>query len=265
MPEAARSLIRNPLKEKLAAGKVVAMLTIRVFGSIEIATIAKACGFDVISIDLQHSSLSIASTSQLAMAALSLGITPIVRVPTYGPEYAGRVLDGGAMGVLAPDVNNVADAKKIVALCKFPPLGERSIGGPLPHLHYRGFPQTETFEVMNEATAVLTQIESPAAVDRAEELAAVEGVDLLMVGTNDLCAGYGVPGQHGHESIRKAYARVIAACNKHGKHVGVGGISDRKLIAEYIGMGARLVATGTDISMLMESGGERVRFVQGLL
>ena len=64
--------------------------------------------------------------------------------------------------------------------------------------------------------------------------------------------------------MRQAYARVIAACSKHGKYVGVGGISDRKLIAEYVGMGARVVATGTDISILMEAGSERVRFVQGL-
>jgi len=70
--------------------------------------------------------------------------------------------------------------------------------------------------------------------------------------------------QHGHELIRSAYARVIAAADKVGKWVGVGGISDQKLIAEYVKLGARIVATGTDVSMMMEVGTERAKFVAGL-
>lgn len=264
MPEALRSVLRNTFKEKLAMGKVASTLSIRVFGSIEIVQIAKTCGFDALYIDLQHSSLSLQTTSQLSIAALGAGVMPIVRVPTHGPEYICRVLDGGAMGVLAPDVVSSADAEKVVACCKFPPLGERSTGGGLPHLQYRNWPPQETVEVMNETTTVLAQIESPAAVDRVDEIAAVKGVDVLMVGTNDLCAGFGIPGQHGHALVRQAYARVIAACRKHGKYVGIGGISDQKLIAEYVALGARVVATGTDISILLAGGGERVRFVQGL-
>lgn len=264
MPEALRNVLKNSLKEKLAQGRVVTTLSIRIFPGIEIVHIAKACGFDALYIDLQHSSLSIESTSLLSIAALGVGIPAIVRVPTYGPEYICRVLDGGAQGVLAPDVASVEDARKIVALSKFAPQGERSTGGGLPHLGYRNWPAQETTEVMNETTSVFVQIESSTAVDHAGEIAAVDGVDLLMVGTNDLCASFGIPGQHGHKLVREAYARIIAAARKHGKHVGVGGISDQKLIAEYVGMGARLVATGTDVGMLMEIGSQRVKFVQSL-
>lgn len=92
----------------------------------------------------------------------------------------------------------------------------------------------------------------------------MSGVDGFMVGANDLCAGYGIPGQHGHELIRSAYARVIAAADKAGKWVGVGGISDKQLIAEYVKLGARIVATGTDVSLLMEAGTERAKFVASL-
>src|SRR5262245_9147063 len=103
MAEALRSILRNTYKEKLAKGQVVSTLGIRVFSRIEIAHIAKSCGFDALYIDLQHSSLSMETTSQLCIAALGVGITPLVRVPGYGPEYVSRVLDGGALGVTAPD------------------------------------------------------------------------------------------------------------------------------------------------------------------
>ena len=187
-----------------------------------------------------------------------------MRVPNHSPETISRVLDGGALGVLAPHVETPQEAQAIVSAARFAPLGERSTGGGLPQLRYRHWPQEDVVKIMNDATVVLVQIESPAAVERAGQIAGVPGVDGFMVGANDLCAGYGIPGQHGHELIRSAYARVIAAANKVGKWVGVGGISDRKLIAEYVQLGARIVATGTDVSMMMELGTERAKFVAGL-
>jgi len=168
------------------------------------------------------------------------------------------------MGVLAPDIDTPEEAQRVVAFSKFPPIGERSTGGGLPQLQYRNWPQTEAFEVMNAATVVMVQIESPSAVENADEIIAVRGVDAVMVGTNDLCAGYGIPGQHGHELIRKAYNRIIEAGRKYGKYVGIGGISDRKLLAEYVKAGARIIATGTDISVILAAGSERAQFVSSL-
>jgi 4-hydroxy-2-oxoheptanedioate aldolase len=265
MPETLHDIVKNTFKEKLATGQIVSTLTVRVFRGVEIARIAKSCGFDALFIDLQHSALSLETTSQLCIAALTAGITPIVRVPGYKPEYVSRVLDGGAMGVLLPHADSPADLEKVVSYSKFPPLGDRSTGGGLPQLQYRSWAETETFKIMNEATMVMAQIETPAAVDRVEEIAGVSGIDAFMVGTNDLCAGFGIAGQHGHELVRQAYVRTIAACGKHQKYVGIGGISNRKLIAEYVGLGARIVATGTDISIMMETGSERAQFVQSLI
>ena len=264
MAESLRSIVRNSFKEKLASGGVASTISIRLFRGVEIAQIAKSCGFDALRIDMQHSPLSLESISQICVAALAAGIAPIVRVPGFGPEYVSRVLDGGAMGVGAPGVTSAEDVRRVVKYCKFPPLGERSTGGGLPQLQYRSFPQDETFEVLNDATTVLITLETLEALESVEEIAAVEGLDVIMVGSNDLCAELGIPGQHGHELVRNAYARVIAACRKHGKYAGVGGLSDRKLIAEYIGMGARVVSTGTELSLLMTAGTERARFVQSL-
>ena len=257
-------VVRNRFKETLAAGRVASTLSIRLPWGVEIVHAAESCGFDAIYIDLQHSPLSLETASQMSIAALALGVTPIVRVPNHSPETISRALDGGALGVLAPHVETPEEAQAIVSSARFAPLGERSTGGGLPQLRYRHWPQEDVVKVMNDATVVLVQIESPAAVECAGEIAGVPGVDGFMVGANDLCAGYGIPGQHGHELIRSAYARVIAAADKVGKWVGVGGISDRKLIAEYVKLGARIVATGTDVSMLMEIGTERAKFVAGL-
>ncbi len=262
MAQALREVVRNTFREKLAAGRVVSKLSVRIARSVEIVHIARSCGFDALYIDMQHSSISLETTSQLCIAALGIGITPLVRVPSA--ELVSRVLDGGAMGVTVPDIESPAQAEKVVAQCKFAPLGERSTGGGLPQLRYRHWPQADAMKVMNDATVVLVQIESPAAVEQADRIAEVPGVDGFMVGANDLCAGYGIPGLHGHELIRSAYARVIAAAGKVGKWVGVGGISDKKLIAEYVKLGARIVATGTDVSMLMEAGTERAKFVGSL-
>ena len=252
MPEGPRAVVRNNVKEKLARGEVVASMTVRLVRSIEIVQLAKTAGFDSIYVDVEHSSLSYESTAQICIAALEAGIAPFVRVPSTHAEHVSRALDGGALGVIAPHVHSAAEAREVVASAKFPPLGGRSAAGPLPHLHYRPFPVAEANAAMNEATMVIVQFESARAVEYAEEIAAVEGVDMVLIGTNDLLAEMGLAGQYEHALVRDAYERTIAACRKHGKHVGVGGLATRpKLAAEFVRMGARYVSTGTDLAFLL--------------
>jgi len=257
-----REIVRNNVKEKLARGEVVASMTVRLTRSIEIARIAKTAGFDSIYVDVEHSSLSLETTSQICIAALEIGIAPFVRVPSTRPEHVSRALDGGALGVIAPHVRSAEEARQVVFSAKYPPLGGRSAGGPLPHLGYRSFPAAEVNAAMNEATMVVVQFETADAVERAEEIAAVEGVDLVLIGTNDLLADMGLAGQYEHERVRQAYARTLAACGKHGKHVGVGGLATRpKLAAEFVRMGARYVSTGTDLAFLLAESAARAKQV----
>jgi 2-keto-3-deoxy-L-rhamnonate aldolase RhmA len=165
--------------------------------------------------------------------------------------------------VIAPHIRSAAEAREVVASAKYPPLGERSAGGPLPHLRYRSFPAAEANAAMNEATMVVVQFETADAIERADEIAAVEGVDLVLIGTNDLLADMGIPGQYEHQSVRQAYARTLAACRKHGKHVGVGGLATRpQLAAEFVRMGARYVSTGTDLAFLLAEAAARARQVR---
>jgi 4-hydroxy-2-oxoheptanedioate aldolase len=258
----AAEIVRNVVKEKLARNEVVASMTVRLVRGVEIARLAKTAGFDMIYIDLEHSTMTLETTSQTCLAALNVGITPMVRLPANTPEYVQRVLDGGALGIIAPDIRSAAEARAVVRAAKYPPIGERGAGGALPHLEYRAFPAAEANAAINDATMVIVQFESAEAVYRAEEIAAVEGVDMVLIGVNDLLAEMGLAGQLEHPKVREAYARTIAACRKFGKHVGVGGLATKpKLAAEFIAMGARMLSTGTDMQFLLATMAERAKQV----
>src|SRR5580658_921289 len=244
-------ILRNHLKEKLARNEVTASMTVRLTRGIEIARIAKTAGFDSLYVDMEHSSFSLETTGQICMAALEAGVTPLVRVP--GVAEVSRVLDGGALGIIAPHVRSAAEARDYVRAAKFPPLGERSAAGPLPHLHYRSFPAAEAAAALNAATLLMVQF----------EIAAIDGVDMVMIGSNDFLADCGLPGQYEHPRLREAYAKTIAACRKHGKHVGVGGLASRPdLAAEFVRMGARYVSTGTDLGFLLAAATAKAKEVR---
>src|SRR3954470_23663856 len=111
---AASDILKNNVKEKLARGEVVASMTVRLSRSIEIARIAKTAGFDMLYIDLEHSPLTMDATGQICLACLDMGIMPAVRVPANTPEYISRILDAGALGVIAPHVRTAAEARAVV-------------------------------------------------------------------------------------------------------------------------------------------------------
>jgi 4-hydroxy-2-oxoheptanedioate aldolase len=247
-------ILRNNVKDKLARDEVVASMTVRLVRSVEIARIARTAGFDTLYVDLEHSSFSIDTCGQICMAALEAGIAPLVRVPANTPEYISRVLAGGALGVIAPHIRSADEAKAVVRAAKFPPLGERSNASGLPHLHFRTFPVAEAYAALNDATMVVVQFESAAALAQAAEIVAVDGVDMVLVGLNDLLADWGIPGEYDHPRVREAYAKTIDACRQRGKHCGVGGLATRPdLVAEFVKMGARYVSTGTDLAFLLSA------------
>jgi 4-hydroxy-2-oxoheptanedioate aldolase len=190
MSKEINELLPNHVKDKLGRGEVVASMTVRLVRGIEIARIAKTAGFDSLYVDLEHASFSLETTGQICIVALEVGITPLVRVPSLAE--VSRVLDAGALGVIAPHVQSADDARAYVAAAKFPPLGHRSAAGPLPHLQYRSFPAASADAAVNAATLLIVQFESEEALRHADDIAAVEGVDLVMIGSNDLLADWGL-------------------------------------------------------------------------
>src|ERR1700761_4340512 len=211
------AILRNALKEKLARDEVAASMTVRFARSIEIAQIAKTAGFDTLYVDLEHNTLSIDTCCQICISAQQIGITPLVRVPANTPDYIGRVLDGGAMGVITPHVRSAAEARAMVELVKFPPLGHRSAGGALSQCQYRSFPMAETYAAMNDATSLVVMLETAAALENVQDIIATDGVDMLLVGSNDLCADMGITGQYDHPKLAEEFSRGIAAAKKHGR------------------------------------------------
>ncbi len=256
--------IINHARARLERGEVALGIGLRQARTSDIAAIAEACGFDWLFIDLEHNSMSIDTAAQISAAALGRGITPLVRVPDHQAFQSSRVLDAGAMGIVAPHVETAAQARAIVRNCKYPPLGTRSLAGAAPQLDFGAVPIPEAIRTMNESMLVTIMLETSAGIENAEEIAAVEGVDVLLIGTNDLCADMGLPGQFGHDKVVTAYERTIAAAKKYGKHPGMGGVYDDELMRRYIQMGARFILSGSDLAFLMAGARSRTGFLRSI-
>jgi 2-keto-3-deoxy-L-rhamnonate aldolase RhmA len=254
--------VRNPARERLEAGGVSAGCGIRLARTVDIAKAMKTCGFDWLFIDLEHGAMSLDTATQISVAALDAGIAPLVRVPKMQHDIATRVLDGGALGIVMPHVDTAEEAAEVVERLKYPPLGHRSSAGPMAHFDFTRPPAAEAIAALNEATLVVVMLESPTAIENADEIAAVPGVDVLLIGTNDLTTEMGIPGQAGHERVVAAYEAMIAACNKHGKWAGMGGAYSEEHLRKYIGMGVRMVLAGGDMPLLIEAGTARAALVQ---
>jgi len=159
-------------------------------------------------------------------------------------------------------VDNAAEAQRVANACRFPPLGKRSMGGGLQQLGFASMPVGEAARRVNDETLVVVMIESPQGVASCEEIAAVPGVDALLIGTNDLCFELGIPGQFDDPRVAEAYKKVIAACRRHGKFPGMGGMYTPELLERHIGMGVQLILAGSDFSLLMQAASARAAQVR---
>lgn len=257
--------IRNVLKEKLDSGGMAPGVGLRGAGNVEIARAMRTAGFDWLFIDMEHSAIDIADAANLSVAAQDAGITPIVRVPGFEHHFATRVLDGGAQGIVVPHVDDVETAQRMVHNVRYPPLGHRSMYGASPQAGFEKHPAGELMAALNRGTFLVLMIESPQAVAAADEIAAIEGVDALLIGTSDLTSEMGIPGQLDHPDVAAAYETVIAACRRHGKHPGMGGVYDPPQMKRYVEMGMRLILSGSEFSFMMAGARAQAAAVRGLL
>ena len=256
--------VTNHAKQRLAAGELALGMGVRQSRTVDIATVAKTCGFDWLFIDMEHSSLDVDLASQLAMASLGAGITPIVRIPGHEHYHASRLLDNGAQGIVAPHVDTVEEAQRIVSACRYPPQGKRSVAGAAPQFGFKNVPLADATRLQNEETLVIVMLETPQAIANADAIAQVKGVDVLLIGTNDLCAEMGIPGQFSYAKVESAYKTVIEACRKHGKYPGMGGVYETKLMDKYIGIGMRFILGGSDLSFIMAGARERSKMLRAV-
>jgi len=254
----------NPAKERLKKGEVALGCGVRLARTVEIARVMAISGYDWLFIDMEHGSIDLDIACQMAVAALDAGIAPIARVPSGEFSIATRLLDGGAAGIVIPHVDTADEAREIVDRLKYPPQGHRSVAGAMAQLGYRPTPLADATRIVNAETLIVVMIETPRAVENAEAIAAVPGVDVLLIGTNDLSMELGIPGSLGDPKVVACYERVIAACKRHGKHAGLGGVYTEDLMRQYIGMGTRFALGCNDFSLVMQGAEARAKFVRGL-
>lgn len=243
---------------RMRAGETFLGLGVRLARSTEVVQVARACGFDWLFIDMEHCSIDADAAAQMAVAAQAAGLLGLVRVPGHEPTIASRLLDNGAGGIIVPHVDRPEEIRPVVERCKFAPVGRRSMGGALPQLDYRSMPAEEHMRRTNENTLLVAMIESPEAVENAAAIAAMDGVDMLLVGSNDLAMEMGMPGDLANPRMEQAYRQVIGAAGRSGKLAGLGGIYAPELLERYLPLGFRLVLAGSDMSFVLSGGRERV-------
>jgi 2-keto-3-deoxy-L-rhamnonate aldolase RhmA len=168
------------------------------------------------------------------------------------------------MGVVVPHVDTAEEARAVAAAYRFPPIGTRSWGGPPFAYNFKPPSTAEAQAELNRDILVACMIETPEAVANVAAIAAVPGVDVLLIGTSDLTASMGIPGQIGHPDVQAAYAKVAAACATAGKVMGMGGVYDETWAAAYIKLGARFLLSGSDHNLLMAAAAARSQFLRGL-
>jgi 2-keto-3-deoxy-L-rhamnonate aldolase RhmA len=243
--------VRNVAREKLEAGQLSLGVGVRITRSVEIAKAMAVAGFDWLFLDMEHGVMSLEACAQISTAALDAGIAPIARVPYGQFSIATRALDNGALGIVVPHIDTAAEARECVDKLKYPPVGHRSMGGIGPHYGLRSASVGDAARTLNGANLTVVMLETPTAIANADEIAAVPGVDVLLIGTNDLCAEMGIHGDFGNDRVADAYGKMIAACHKHNKFPGMAGIYNETIMPRYIGMGARFILSGQDAQFMM--------------
>src|SRR5690348_4862648 len=178
--------LRNAARERLDRDELALGIILRQARTVDIAAIMKAAGYDWLFLDLEHNSMDLDTAVQIAVAALGAGIAPVARVPAGQLWMATRFLDGGGLGVVVPHVDTPEEARRVAEALRYPPLGHRSVAGGLPHFGYAKVGLAETCGAINAATLVIVMLETPTAIANVEAIAAVSGIDSLLIGTNDL-------------------------------------------------------------------------------
>jgi 2-keto-3-deoxy-L-rhamnonate aldolase RhmA len=251
MTNAVSALIKN--------GNTALCLCVRMARTVDVGAIAATAGFDALYVDMEHSPITADDTSAICMAASGFGVTPFVRVPQDDIGLASRLLDGGACGIIFPHVETAMQAMAVAGACLFPPRGARSAVGSTIHLGFEALSQKEAGERLDALTMTTVMIETEIGVENADAIAAVDGVDMVMVGTADLSAMMGVPGALDHPKVRQACEQVAAACQKNGKIFALGGVRNNPdLAAEYAALGARFIIAGMDASYFQQAAGADV-------
>ena len=237
--------------QKLREGKRVVGTMVRMIQDPAVVVAAHNAGLDFIMLDLEHGPYTMATVGDIFKVGRALGLGCFVRVPELAKGYVSRCLDAGATGVMVPMLESVEQAKNLVGWAKYPPQGIRGFGGIGGHTDFVGIAPDSTPAFMAKAnvdTMTIAQIETAQAIQNIDAIAAVPGIDALLIGPNDLAISTGCAGDLLGETVDKAIGKVAAAAKKHGKIFGMHGPDP--LTERWLPKGLTLVMSNTDAGVL---------------
>lgn len=254
-------MLQNRLKQAARSGRTAYGVYITQPAPALVELAAQA-GFDFVRIDAYHGTMSPETMESLIRAAYASGITPTVRVAN-DPVQILAALEQGAMGITVPDIESAAAARAVVAACRYPPRGQREISRPVRMI---GEPNEAYFRWADEELVVSVQIESPAGLAALSEIVAVDGLDMVQSGRQDLALSLGVPGQPSHPRVLEAEERIVEAAWKAGKWVSLHFPPAPDAIERaraWAARGAQCITLGGDVQILFAAFKDRLRAVQG--
>ena len=220
------------------------------------AEVMAQCGFDSVTVDMQHGVQDYQSMIQCFQAMERHPVARMVRVPWNEPGIIGKALDGGAWGVIAPMINTKEQAEALVSACRYPPHGSRS-NGPIRHGTYGVASNYQ--KIANDEVLVIPMIETNQALENLEAILDVPGIDGIYVGPSDLAFSIGKTPQLDHEDseILKIYERLISECSKRGIYPGIH-CGSAAYAARMIKMGFRLTTIANDSGLMAKAAMEAV-------
>lgn len=258
---AASPLDQGRLKARLAAGEA----TFGIFVGGASSIVAEACaaaGVDWLLLDLEHGAGGEEQLGTTIPASSSYGVPTVVRTESAERIRAGRILDQGAAGVMFPRIGSAEEAGAVVRALRYPPLGERGVATYNRACRFGLDPAA--LDHADGDTLGVIQIETLSALQSVEQIAAVDGVDVLFVGPRDLSHALGVPGDTSAPVYVEALARVRAAATAHGKAAGLL-VSDGAAAARYAADGWRFIAIGSDTTILAQALEQHLAGARGVL
>src|SRR5882724_8607063 len=252
----------NPVKQALRAGQP-SVGTWLSLGNITAARFLARAGFAWLTVDIEHSLVDWETATHIFASVADAGCTALARVPANRHDHIKRVLDNGAHGIVVPMVNSRQEAEDAVAACLYPPVGNRSVGGSV---HALNFDTTapDYYTHANEELLVVLQCEHIQAVENADAIFSVPGIDAIFVGPNDLAAS--MRGKDGKpprgEATAQAMKHILETCHKHKVAAGVHcGSADEVL--HRIEKGWQFLAIGSELRLMLDGTNEILRKLGG--
>ena len=201
-------------------------------------------GLDWAVLDLEHGESTEADLLALLYAVGTTSMAPIVRPPSAERLRVGRALDLGAAGIMLPQLGSIDDVRQAVSYLRYPPVGQRGVALRTRGADMGALAHADVARVVNERIVGIVQIESRGAAAAAEEIAALEEVDVLFVGPADLSHALGVPGRFDDATYLETIRNVVAACGRHGKAAGIL-IYDAASLPRHLELGFRFIGLGS--------------------